>query len=102
MVFALRPDSRATLRKETPSSAGGGGYGDAVGPGAEACGSGAKFAACEVLPKWKRRARARIFSNGRTSAVRPREVRKFRREEDKSNRTFPGWARAKICRCFVL
>src|SRR5579863_6289825 len=48
------------------------------------------------------RARARTLSRGRTSAERLRDLRNARREEDKWNHTFPGLARAKICRRSIL
>src|SRR5580704_14469404 len=48
------------------------------------------------------RASSRMLSRGRTSAEPLRDLRNTRREEDKWNNTFPGWPRAKICRCSVL
>jgi hypothetical protein len=44
------------------------------------------------------RASASILSNGNTIAERLNDLRKARREKDKSNGTFPALAHAKICR----
>jgi hypothetical protein len=87
MVLALRPDSRATLRKVTPRS-----FEGAAG------GSNASHAEKVVESRQLGRANARILSNGNTIAERLNDLRKARREEDKSNGTFPALARAKICR----
>ena len=80
MVFAFRPDSRATLRKLIPRSA--------VSFGG--------FAFCRGFPDNHRgRARASTFSKEKTSAERLSDLRKTRREEDK--RLLPGsLGRAKI------
>jgi hypothetical protein len=44
------------------------------------------------------RASARILPSGNTIAERLNDLRKARREEDKSNGTFPALAHARICR----
>src|SRR5712664_4133627 len=86
MVLALSPDSRATLRKVTPRS-----FEGAAG------GSKASRAEKDVESPQLGLASARILSNGNTIAERLNDLRKARREEDKSNGTFPALARAKIC-----
>src|SRR6267378_1223375 len=92
MVLAIRPDSRATLRKETPRSLG----------GATAAVGG------EAAP-WERNAgihvfgsvRASTFSSGSTIAERLSDWRNARRVEDKRTDTFPCEPRARIRR-FLL
>jgi hypothetical protein len=85
--LVLRPDSRATLRKVTPRS-----FEGAAG------GSNASRAENVAGARQLGRANARILSNGNTIAERLKDLRKARREEDKSNGTFPALAHAKIRR----
>ena len=89
------------LRKLTPISLGGGGYRFALGVVTGACFESTEDKLRSPL-EGRGRASARTLSRGRTSAERLRDLRKARREEDKWNHTFPGLARAKICRCSVL
>ena len=90
MVFAFRPDSRATLRKLTPISLGGVGYGFALDAEAGACFESREDKLRSLL-EWEGRASARTLSRGKTSAERLRDLRKARREEDKWNHTFRVW-----------
>jgi hypothetical protein len=80
-------------------SLGGGGYGFEVV--AAAWFESPRDSLRMVFPRMGR-ASARRPSSGRTSAERLRDLRNARRDEDKWNNTFPGLARAKICRCCVL
>src|ERR1700747_76917 len=81
MVFALRPDSRATLRKLMPRSA--------------LCSFRGMAFCCGVADNHRGRASASTLSKERTSAERLTDLRKSRREEDK--RLLPGsLGRAKI------
>src|SRR6266481_4047624 len=93
MVLAIRPDSRATLRKETPRSLG----------GATAAVGG------EAAP-WERNAgihvfgsaRASTFSSGSTNAERLSDWRNTRRVVGKRTDTFPCEPRARIRRSFIV
>lgn len=107
IVFALRPDSRATLMKLTPISFGGGGYRFELAPTAWfelAAGDWFESSGDQLRMslECRGRASARTLSSGRTSAERLRDLRNARREEDKWNDTFPCLAHVKICRCSVL
>src|SRR5229473_792441 len=87
MVLALRPDSRATLRKLTPRS-----FEGAAGD------SKVSHAARNSTLGRPGRASARIFSNGKTIAERLNDLRKARREEDKSKGTILALNHTKIPR----
>ena len=52
----------------------------------------------DAKPRQIGRANARILCNGNAIAKLLNDLRKARREEDKSNGTFPALAHARICR----
>src|SRR5947207_15690110 len=83
MVFAFNPASRATSTKVAPS--------EVIGF------SETEAAACGPCT---RLASARACSSGSTSAVRLRDFKNARREEDKRGNTFPSLDRVRMRRYF--